>query len=195
MERNSKTSAESLVVSSIPLHTFFLSHSPSTSHIHQANKFKKLTHRSHNGTETSLRIPRSSRREVQCRSQPLHIGMQSQDLLPKQLLTRPQLNVTKLDVLDTFPTIKIATAYIHPDTNEKLESFPADLDVLGRVKVEYKEMKGWEKVTLIPSPQAGACETVLLTVVDNHRNDDLLRTARSSAEIHRVHRRIRWHPR
>jgi len=57
------------------------------------------------------------------------------------------LNVTKLDVLDTFPIIKIATGYIHPDTGEKLESFPADLDVLGRVKVDYKEMKGWEKTT------------------------------------------------
>lgn len=57
-----------------------------------------------------------------------------------------QLNVTKLDVLDTFPTIKIATSYLHPDTNEKLESFPADLDLLARVKVEYTEMKGWEKV-------------------------------------------------
>ncbi|TVY82460.1 Adenylosuccinate synthetase [Lachnellula suecica] len=55
--------------------------------------------------------------------------------------------VTKLDILDSFPTIKIATAYIHPDTGEKLESFPADLSLLGRVKVEYKEMKGWEKPT------------------------------------------------
>ena len=61
------------------------------------------------------------------------------------------LNVTKLDVLDTFPTIKIAIGYIHPDTGEKLESFPADLELLGRVKVEYKEMKGWEKVRPLTS--------------------------------------------
>lgn len=57
------------------------------------------------------------------------------------------LNVTKLDVLDTFSTLKVATAYIHPDTGEKLESFPADLELLGRVKIEYKEFKGWEKST------------------------------------------------
>jgi hypothetical protein len=56
------------------------------------------------------------------------------------------LNVTKLDVLDAFPTIKVATAYIHPDTGDKLESFPADLDLLSRVKVEYTELKGWETV-------------------------------------------------
>lgn len=55
--------------------------------------------------------------------------------------------MTKLDVLDTFSTIKIATAYINPDTGEKLESFPADLDLLSGVKVEYTEMKGWGKTT------------------------------------------------
>jgi len=55
------------------------------------------------------------------------------------------LNVTKLDVLDTFPTIKVATAYLHPTTGEKLESFPADLELLGSVKVQYEELKGWEK--------------------------------------------------
>jgi len=57
------------------------------------------------------------------------------------------LNVTKLDVLDTFPTIKVATAYLHPVTGEKLESFPADLELLGSVKVQYEELKGWEKTT------------------------------------------------
>ena len=57
------------------------------------------------------------------------------------------LNLTKLDILDTFPTIKIATAYLHPDTHEELESFPADLDLLGRVKVQYKEMEGWNQST------------------------------------------------
>jgi adenylosuccinate synthase len=57
------------------------------------------------------------------------------------------LNITKLDILDTFPTIKVATAYIHPDTNEPLESFPADLDLLGRVKIEYKEFEGWNTST------------------------------------------------
>merc|ERR1712225_117035 len=55
------------------------------------------------------------------------------------------LNVTKLDILDTFPTIKVATAYIDPETGAELESFPADLEVLGRVQPKYVELKGWEK--------------------------------------------------
>lgn len=55
------------------------------------------------------------------------------------------LNLTKLDILDSFPTIKVATAYLHPITGEKLESFPADLELLGSVKVQYEELKGWEK--------------------------------------------------
>ena len=57
------------------------------------------------------------------------------------------LNVTKLDVLDTFPTLKVATGYLHPVTGEKLESFPADLELLGSVKIQYEELKGWEKTT------------------------------------------------
>lgn len=55
------------------------------------------------------------------------------------------LNVTKLDILDTFPTIKVATAYINPETGDDLESFPADLDLLSNVTVKYEELKGWEK--------------------------------------------------
>jgi len=55
------------------------------------------------------------------------------------------LNITKLDVLDTFPTIKVATAYIDPATGQELASFPADLELLGKVEVKYVELKGWEK--------------------------------------------------
>ncbi|KAH8792564.1 Adenylosuccinate synthetase [Hyaloscypha finlandica] len=55
------------------------------------------------------------------------------------------LNVTKLDILDTFPTIKVATAYLDPTTGEELESFPANLELLANVKVKYEELKGWEK--------------------------------------------------
>ncbi|KAH6673796.1 Adenylosuccinate synthetase [Halenospora varia] len=54
------------------------------------------------------------------------------------------LNVTKLDILDTFPTIKVATAYIDPETGKEMDSFPADLELLGKVKVKYEELKGWE---------------------------------------------------
>jgi len=55
------------------------------------------------------------------------------------------LNITKLDVLDTFPTIKVAIAYKDPATGAKLESFPASLDTLERVEVEYEELPGWNK--------------------------------------------------
>lgn len=58
------------------------------------------------------------------------------------------LNLTKLDILDTFPTIKVAIGYKDPVINERLESFPASLDVLERVEVEYKEFKGWQEVRL-----------------------------------------------
>jgi adenylosuccinate synthase len=56
------------------------------------------------------------------------------------------LNVTKLDVLDTFPIIKVAVGYYDPDGDEELASFPASLDKLERVEVRYKEFKGWETV-------------------------------------------------
>ncbi|KAL1870553.1 hypothetical protein VTK73DRAFT_2561 [Phialemonium thermophilum] len=56
------------------------------------------------------------------------------------------LNLTKLDVLDTFPTIRIATAYITPD-GEKLTSFPADLSLLEKCTVEYIDFEGWQTST------------------------------------------------
>ncbi|RFU80290.1 adenylosuccinate synthetase [Trichoderma arundinaceum] len=58
------------------------------------------------------------------------------------------LNLTKLDVLDTFPTIKIAIAYKDPETGEKLDSYPASLDVLDRAEVIYHEMPGWNQSTM-----------------------------------------------
>ncbi|TVY21836.1 Adenylosuccinate synthetase [Lachnellula arida] len=59
-----------------------------------------------------------------------------------------KLNITKLDILDDFPTIKVATAYIHPETGEELPSFPADLELLGNVKIKYETLKGWQKSTI-----------------------------------------------
>ena len=56
------------------------------------------------------------------------------------------LNLTKLDVLDTFPTIKIATAYVLD--GQRLESFPADLERLERCEVEYEELEGWQTSTV-----------------------------------------------
>lgn len=55
------------------------------------------------------------------------------------------LNLTKLDILDTFPEIKVATAY--EIDGEPLQSFPADLEVLKRSKVIYETMPGWQTST------------------------------------------------
>ncbi|KAK5993562.1 Adenylosuccinate synthetase [Cladobotryum mycophilum] len=56
------------------------------------------------------------------------------------------LNLTKLDVLDTFPIIRVGVAYITPD-GEKLTSFPADLSLLEKCTVEYIDFEGWQSST------------------------------------------------
>lgn len=55
------------------------------------------------------------------------------------------INLTKLDVLDTFETIKIAIAY--KVNGEELESYPADLSILDQAEVVYHEMPGWQRPT------------------------------------------------
>ncbi|KAF4469431.1 adenylosuccinate synthetase [Fusarium albosuccineum] len=57
------------------------------------------------------------------------------------------LNLTELDVLDSFPTLKIAIAYKDPETGEEIPSFPPDLKVFERAEVVYHEMSGWNKST------------------------------------------------
>lgn len=58
------------------------------------------------------------------------------------------LNITKLDVLDTFKEIPIAISYSL--NGEKLDSFPADLSDLSKVDVEYITLPGWnEDITKI----------------------------------------------
>lgn len=52
------------------------------------------------------------------------------------------MNLTKLDVLDTFKEIQVAVGYKYK--GKLLDSFPADLNVLGNVEVEYKTFPGWE---------------------------------------------------
>lgn len=52
------------------------------------------------------------------------------------------INLTKLDVLDSFDELKIAVAY-HIN-GAKLDSFPADLGLLSRVTVEYETLPGWK---------------------------------------------------
>ncbi|KAI8370632.1 adenylsuccinate synthetase [Radiomyces spectabilis] len=51
-------------------------------------------------------------------------------------------NVTKLDILDQLPTIKVATAYILDD--KPLPTFPADLALLDRIEVQYVDLPGWQ---------------------------------------------------
>lgn len=53
------------------------------------------------------------------------------------------LNVTKLDVLDTFKTIPVGISY--SINGKKLESFPEDLMTLGKVDVEYVNLPGWNQ--------------------------------------------------
>ncbi|KAI1003889.1 Adenylosuccinate synthetase [Podosphaera aphanis] len=55
------------------------------------------------------------------------------------------LNLTKLDILDDFPEIKVAVAYRQPGRSEPVEGFPADLEHLDKVEVEYVTLKGWMK--------------------------------------------------
>ncbi|OIW26867.1 Adenylosuccinate synthetase [Coniochaeta ligniaria NRRL 30616] len=57
------------------------------------------------------------------------------------------LNLTKLDVLDGFEKIKVAVAYKDPASGQEIDFFPADLGLLERCEVVYKEFEGWNKPT------------------------------------------------
>ncbi len=49
--------------------------------------------------------------------------------------------LTKMDVLDNMPVIKVCTAY---EIDGKIvEQFPADIESLDNIKPVYKEFKGW----------------------------------------------------
>jgi adenylosuccinate synthase len=50
--------------------------------------------------------------------------------------------VTKLDVLNELPEIKIGVAY--EVDGRRLDSFPADLTLLSRVTVVYETHPGWQ---------------------------------------------------
>ncbi|OLY84245.1 Adenylosuccinate synthetase [Smittium mucronatum] len=53
------------------------------------------------------------------------------------------LNLTKLDVLDVFDEIKVATSYTI--NGEETKTFPADLNLLQDVTINYKTFKGWNQ--------------------------------------------------
>ncbi|XP_047096821.1 adenylosuccinate synthetase isoform X2 [Schistocerca piceifrons] len=51
--------------------------------------------------------------------------------------------VTKLDILDTLPEIKIAVAY--KKKGKELNYFPSSISELASVEVEYETLPGWQK--------------------------------------------------
>jgi adenylosuccinate synthase len=56
-----------------------------------------------------------------------------------------QINLTKLDILDSFEEIRVATSY--KLDGEDLETFPADLDQMERIEIVYKMFEGWKAET------------------------------------------------
>lgn len=52
------------------------------------------------------------------------------------------LAITRLDILDTLPVLKICTGYIYQ--GQPLHEYPASLKVLGEVEPVYEELPGWQ---------------------------------------------------
>lgn len=53
------------------------------------------------------------------------------------------LAITKLDVFDGMPEIRICTAYRHRETGELLTHFPAQLETLRNAEPVYESWPGW----------------------------------------------------
>jgi adenylosuccinate synthase len=53
--------------------------------------------------------------------------------------------ITKLDVLDALPTIKVCTSYRLHDA--ELDYPPTNIAVIGKVEPNYEELPGWQKPT------------------------------------------------
>ncbi|MBU1125072.1 MAG: adenylosuccinate synthase [Candidatus Omnitrophica bacterium] len=60
-----------------------------------------------------------------------------------------ELAITKMDVLDGMPTIKVCTAYIYK--GKRFTAFPHDFEVIKNAKPIYKEFSGWDKRPYKPS--------------------------------------------
>jgi adenylosuccinate synthase len=56
------------------------------------------------------------------------------------------LNLTKLDILDTFPDIQVATKYAY--NGQEMQSFPADMQILENMEVKYETLPGWQTSTV-----------------------------------------------
>jgi len=59
-----------------------------------------------------------------------------------QLSSIDCLAITRLDILDTLPTLKICTGYMYK--GKSLNEYPASLKVLGDVEPVYEELPGWQ---------------------------------------------------
>lgn len=53
-----------------------------------------------------------------------------------------EIALTKMDVLNLFPEIRLCTGYTYND--KRLKSFPADCSTLEGVTLEYETMPGWQ---------------------------------------------------
>jgi adenylosuccinate synthase len=70
-------------------------------------------------------------------------------LRPQYVLFTTSLNLHLLPTLSCRVNLDAdLKKYIHPESGEELASFPADLELLGNVKIKYIEMKGWQKSTI-----------------------------------------------
>lgn len=56
------------------------------------------------------------------------------------------INLTKIDVLNSLPSLKIGVAYKCAN-GKRLTEFPADLSLLDKCEIEYEEMPGWQTDT------------------------------------------------
>jgi len=59
-----------------------------------------------------------------------------------QLSSIDCLAITRLDILDTLPTLKICAGYLYK--GKPLNEYPASLKVLGEVEPVYEELPGWQ---------------------------------------------------
>ncbi|KAL9124922.1 MAG: hypothetical protein Q9217_005802 [Psora testacea] len=75
------------------------------------------------------------------------INLTKREYLGLRLWYAPEADSkSSVDVLDTFPIIRVAVAYVTSD-GEKLTSFPADLSLLDKCTVEYVDFEGWQSST------------------------------------------------
>jgi len=65
--------------------------------------------------------------------------------LSKRVNGFTSIAITRLDVLDKMPRLKICTGY--KIEGETIESFPASAAILGKCQPVYEEVTGWEKPT------------------------------------------------